>query len=133
MYAKKNVNVPKMAGGGGIHINPANKGKFTASANKAGMGVQAFASKVLANKEDYSSTQVKRANFARNASKWKHADGGLIQELTPHDQAVQGTRLPYAKRNIAPSALLDAGAGVASLIPGGQTVGAVMGVAGSVL
>lgn len=63
---------------GGIHINPANEGKFTASAKKAGMGVQEFASQVLANKEDYSSTQVKRANFARNAAGWKKAMGGPV-------------------------------------------------------
>jgi hypothetical protein len=65
---------------GGIHINPKNKGKFTESANRAGMGVQEFASHVLANKEDYSSTQVKRANFARNAAKWKHEDGGDVYQ-----------------------------------------------------
>ena len=62
---------------GGIHINPANKGKFTASAQRAGMGTQEFASHVLANKEDYSSTQVKRANFAHNAAGWKHEMGGM--------------------------------------------------------
>lgn len=55
---------------GGIFIDPKNKGKFTASAKAAGMSVQEFATKVLANKEAYSSTQVKRANFARNAAKW---------------------------------------------------------------
>jgi hypothetical protein len=64
---------------GGIHINPANKGKFTASAERAGMSVQEFARHVLANKEDYSSTQVKRANFARNAAGWKHEMGGVQQ------------------------------------------------------
>ena len=64
------------ATGGKIHINPENKGKFTESANRADMGVQEFASHVLANKEDYSPTQVKRANFARNAKKFKHAFGG---------------------------------------------------------
>jgi hypothetical protein len=64
---------------GGIHINPANKGKFTASAERAGMGVQEFARHVLANSEDYSSTQVKRANFARNAAGWKHEMGGVQQ------------------------------------------------------
>lgn len=64
--------------GSGIHINPANKGKFTASANAAGMGVQEFASHVLANKDNYSATQVKRANFARNAAGWKHEHGGHI-------------------------------------------------------
>lgn len=73
--------------GGGININPANKGKFTASAKRAGMGVQQFASHVLANKEDYSSTQVKRANFARNAAKWNKQEGGPIvgdeMDVTP--------------------------------------------------
>jgi hypothetical protein len=62
--------------GGKIYIKPENRGKFTASANRAGMGVQEFASHVLANKDDYSSTQVKRANFAHNAAGWKHATGG---------------------------------------------------------
>lgn len=68
----------KLTGGGNIHIKPENRGKFTASAKNAGMGVQAFAQKVLANKEDYSSTQVKRANFARNAAGWNHGVGGFL-------------------------------------------------------
>lgn len=63
---------------GGIHINPKNKGKFTASAKRAGMSVQEFARHVLANKDKYSSTQIKRANFARNAKKFKHQDGGIF-------------------------------------------------------
>jgi hypothetical protein len=56
---------------GGINIKPENKGKFTASAKKAGMSVQGYANKIMANKEKYSSTLVKRANFAKNAAKWK--------------------------------------------------------------
>ena len=76
---------------GGIHINPANKGKFTASANRAGMGVQEFARHVLANKEDYSATQIKRANFARNAAKWKKQFGGMTEgaELELHPDEIQ--------------------------------------------
>jgi hypothetical protein len=76
---------------GGIYINPANKGKFTESANRAGMSVQDFASKVLANKEDYSSTQVKRANFAKNAAGWKKQMGGMAegQMLELHDDEIQ--------------------------------------------
>ena len=66
--------------GGAIHIKKSNRGKFTASAKRAGMGVQEFARHVLANKDDYSSTLVKRANFARNASKWKHSLGGYMFE-----------------------------------------------------
>ena len=63
--------------GGGIHIKKANRGKFTESANRAGMGVQEYARHILANKDNYSSTLVKRANFARNAAKW-HAEGGSL-------------------------------------------------------
>lgn len=68
------------AEGGPINIKKKNRGKFTASAKKAGMGVQEFARHVLANKDKYSSTLVKRANFARNAAGWKHALGGYIKD-----------------------------------------------------
>lgn len=64
--------------GGKIHIKKKNRGKFTASAKRAGMGVQEFARHVLANKDKYSSTLIKRANFARNAKKFKHESGGSI-------------------------------------------------------
>ena len=57
---------------GGIHIKESKKGTFTAAAKSHGMSVQGFASKVLANKENYSPAMVKKANFARNASKWNH-------------------------------------------------------------
>jgi hypothetical protein len=57
---------------GGIHIAPSKRGTFTAAATKHGMGVQEFASKVLANKENYSPAMVKKANFARNTTKWNH-------------------------------------------------------------
>lgn len=65
--------------GGSIHIDPSKKGTFTAAAKKHGMGVQEFASRVLANKEDYSPAMVKKANFARNASKW-HGYGGNLYD-----------------------------------------------------
>lgn len=66
------------AEGGGIHIKPSKRGTFTAAATKHGMGVQEFANKVLANKEDYSPAMVKKANFARNASKWHEFGGDLM-------------------------------------------------------
>jgi len=56
----------------GIKINPANKGVFTAKAKRAGMGVQAFAKKVLAAPEGkYSPATRKQANFAKNSTTWK--------------------------------------------------------------
>ena len=61
---------PKFSAGGSIYITPSKRGTFTAAATKHGMGVQEFASKVLRNKDSYSSAMVKKANFARNASKW---------------------------------------------------------------
>jgi hypothetical protein len=63
------------ADGGNIHISPSKRGTFTAAAKKHGKSVQAFASQVLANKENYSPAMVKKANFARNAAKW-HSFGG---------------------------------------------------------
>ena len=53
-----------------IYIAPSKRGTFTAAATKHGMGVQEFAAKVLRNKDSYSPAMVKKANFARNASKW---------------------------------------------------------------
>jgi hypothetical protein len=62
----------------GIHLDPAKKGTFTAAATKHGMGVQQFAKHVLSNKDKFSSLMVQKANFAKNAAKWKHEFGGLI-------------------------------------------------------
>lgn len=56
----------------GIHIKPANKGKFTAKAKKAGMSVQAYASKVLKKGSNASPATKKQAQFAKNAKKFKH-------------------------------------------------------------
>lgn len=68
-----------------INIKESNKGKFTEQANDAGMGVQEFARHVLANKDDYNSTTIKRANFARNSSKWIHKaqEGEILRFSTP--------------------------------------------------
>ena len=63
--------------GGGIHIKKSHRGLFTKEAKEHGMGVQEFASHVLANKDKYSPEVVKRANFARNSTKF--ALGGDMQ------------------------------------------------------
>ena len=67
---------------GGIMIKKENRGKFTESANRANMGVQEYARHILANKEDYSPTLIKRANFARNFGGHKHTDGGYVEGKT---------------------------------------------------
>lgn len=78
-YNMEEFEVPlaEYSSGGSIHIKPSRKGTFTAAASKHNMGVQEFASKVLANKEDYSSKMIKKAAFAKAASKWKHSFGGI--------------------------------------------------------
>lgn len=66
------------ADGGTINIKEANKGLFTKAAKKVGMGTQEYAHHILANKDDYSTQQIRRANFARNAAGWQHANGGHV-------------------------------------------------------
>lgn len=73
------------AEGGPINIKKKNRGKFTESANRVGMGVQEYARHILANKDKYSSTLVKRANFARNFGGRKHAEGGPIKNIPFED------------------------------------------------
>ena len=72
---------------GGIHIKEKNKGKFTESARQAGKSVQEHATDVL-NDPNATRLQKRRAQFAKNAKKWKHEEGGIIHANT-------GTTLQY--------------------------------------
>lgn len=76
------------ADGGGIHIAPSKRGTFTAAATKHGKSVQEFASQVLANKDNYSPAMVKKANFARNASKWHAFGGDLMTQGSDFDTGI---------------------------------------------
>lgn len=66
--------------GSGIHIKKKNRGKFTKSAKAAGQSVQEHAKSVL-NDPNATTLQKKRANFARNAAKWHHKQGGILYQL----------------------------------------------------
>lgn len=70
------MNPDVYGSGSGIHIKPENRGKFTAWASSRGMGVQEAASKVMANKENYSPGVVRMANFAKNAAGWNKNEMG---------------------------------------------------------
>ena len=59
--------------GGGIHIKPENRGKFTALKKRTGKSASWF-------KEHGTPAQKKMATFALNARKWKHDDGGSIND-----------------------------------------------------
>ena len=71
-------DIKEYASGGKIHIKPSKRGTFTAAAKKHGKSVQAFASQVLAHKENYSPAMVKKAVFAKNFGGRKHANGGYL-------------------------------------------------------
>lgn len=77
MFRDGNKLVPNYKKGKKIHIKKKNRGKFTASAKRAGQSVQEHARSVL-NNPNATPLQKKRANFARNAAKWKHQKGGVI-------------------------------------------------------
>lgn len=53
-----------------IHIKKSKRGTFTKAVKQHGMSVQGFANRVLRNPSKYSAAMRKKANFARNASKW---------------------------------------------------------------
>lgn len=76
------ASTPLFALGGGIHIKKSHRGLFTKEAKEHGMGVQEFASHVLANKDKYSPEVVKRANFAANFGGHKYNDGGYLEGKT---------------------------------------------------
>lgn len=78
MAGKRNIFNTVLADGGNIYIKPSKRGTFTAAAKSGGMGVQEFASKVLANTEDYSPAMVKKANFARVFGGRHYANGGMV-------------------------------------------------------
>lgn len=79
--------------GGSIHIKKENRGKFTAAAKRAGKSVQQYAAQIMANPENYSPTLRKRANFARNAAKFKHEDGGEIDGIDQNIQTIDGGKV----------------------------------------
>lgn len=93
--------VPYLKEGSGIHIKEENKGKFTASAKAAGQSVQEHAKSVL-NDPNATPLQKKRANFARNAKKWKHEEGAKIHKPNGHrsilDNGWQSTKELKKKR-----------------------------------
>lgn len=94
MYGAKGGKAP-------IHIKKSHEGEFTAKAKAAGMGVQEYASSVLANKDKHSGSTVKQANFARNAAKWHQQGGTLMSGNLPkksREQIVQdGYTSTYGK------------------------------------
>ena len=64
----------KYNNGGTIHIKPENKGKFNATKKATGKTTEELT-------HSKNPVTKKRAIFAQNAAKWKHAEGGEIEKL----------------------------------------------------
>lgn len=79
--------------GSGIHIKKENRGKFTAAAKRAGKSVQEYARSVL-NNPNATPLQKKRANFARNAKKFKHEKGDKIHKPYGHRSILDNGWIP---------------------------------------
>lgn len=69
-YGLYDINKYNYNSGKDIRIKPSKRGTFTKVAKQHGMSVQSFANRVLRNPSKYSAAMRKKANFARNASKW---------------------------------------------------------------
>lgn len=72
-YGNEELDAQTFAKGGGIHIKKKNRGKFTSYCG--GKVTNACIQRGL---HSSNPTTRKRANFARNARKWKHEDGGPL-------------------------------------------------------
>lgn len=89
------LGIPYYKKGSGIHIKKKNRGKFTDYCG--GKVTQECIDKA---KKSKNPTLRKRANFANNARKWKHQEGGLIAKnqeggfLKKVGKAVYGWTLP---------------------------------------
>lgn len=66
--------------GSRIHIKKQNRGKFTESAKRAGKSVQEHARDVV-NDPKATKLQKRRAQFALNAKKFKHQEGGMLDNI----------------------------------------------------
>lgn len=66
----------KYSNGGSIHINPENRGKFNATKKRTGKTTEELT-------HSKNPLTRKRAIFAQNAAKWKHALGGKLDNETP--------------------------------------------------
>lgn len=75
-YAALGGFINKYSDGGSIHINPANRGKFNATKKRTGKTTEELT-------HSKNPLTRKRAIFAQNASYWKHALGGELENGTP--------------------------------------------------
>ena len=87
-----------------------NPGSFTKQAQAAGMSVAGFRNKVLANKGNYSSTTVKRANLAKTLSKMRKGEDGMEVKNKPTESLPDLSSRSSLIENIASPEMVVRGA-----------------------
>lgn len=113
--------------GGKIEIKKENKGKFSAAAKRAGYTTQEYASKILKNKEAYSPTIVKRANFARNAANWNKKKLGIGGDAS-YGSEYKGSDISNSEVGATGNTLISAGKGALTGAGAGLALGATTGI-----
>lgn len=83
----------EFASGGKIHINPKNKGKLTETARRTGKSFEELA-------HSKNPLTRKRAQFALNARKWKHGDGGVMDYLGSNGVRSNGVNRPIGHNGL---------------------------------
>lgn len=98
LFSEKIAN--SFSEGGGIHIKPENRGKFTELKKRTGHSSTWF-------KEHGTPAQKKMAVFALNAAKW-HADGGGLNNNIYWDNSSKRLpEIPYRYTNVTDDELVD--------------------------
>lgn len=131
-YPTQESYMKEFGEGGSIHIKPENRGKFTAYKQRTGKTTEE-----ALHSPDPHVRQM--ANFARNAAKWKHADGGMMKSsrITPEITRLDnGGQMNYYnnqinKENALATGLLQTGLGLAGTAIGGPAGGMVGSSLGS--
>jgi hypothetical protein len=131
-YPTQEAYMKEFGEGGSIHIKPENRGKFTAYKQRTGKTTEEALHSPNAHVRQM-------ANFARNAAKWKHADGGMMKSsrITPEITRLDnGGQMNYYnnkinRENALATGLLQTGLGLAGIAIGGPAGGMVGSSLGS--
>ena len=94
MVSQQDAMSQTLMGKSGIEIKPENEGKFTRWAKAHGMSVPEASNAVMSNTDNYSSSVVKMANFAKNAAGWKKEEGGDPSNYTEGVRQREGSYNP---------------------------------------
>lgn len=118
------------AEGGGIHIKPSHRGRFTALLERTGKSASWY-------KENGTPAQRKMATFALNARKWKHGEGGELVNAYPNGgkirDGIKKVLSTATKVPVMTGTATGAATGLRDIPLTGSTVGRELAVAGAAI